>query len=176
MATLPRPDWANVLPIAELQHVQAKNRFTLTAKAMLRHYKLLVVPMNMDRRQHHGDGKHWRTLWFRRTDNGTHWQMITADPAGRRSGGGWSNTEQALRGAFNAAADEDQENREFYHLQKDHLPLTVRHWAQRKDDTCGAVAVAVARHALGPLQGNVMAVDTECAGSPCPDNVLDPVR
>ena len=58
-----------MLPIAELQQVQAKNRFTSSAKAMLRHYKLLVVPMNTDRRQHRGHGTHWRTLWFRRTDN-----------------------------------------------------------------------------------------------------------
>ena len=177
MATLPRPAWASVLPIAELQHVQAKNQFTLTAKAMLRHYKLLVVPMNTDRKQYRGHGTHWRTLWFRCTDNANpHWQMILADPAGCRSGGGWSNTERALRRAFKQLADEDQGNEELYHMEEDHPPLAVRGWAQRKDNTCGAVAVAVARHALGPLQGNVMAVDTECGGGPCPDKVLDQVR
>ena len=176
MATLPRPDWANVLPIAELQHVQAKNRFTLTAKAMLKNHKLLVVPMNTDRNQHRGHGTHWRTLWFRRIDNAKpHWQMILTDPAGCRSGGGWSNMERALRRAFGQLADEDQ-GKEQHDLQKDRLPLAVRGWAQRKDNTCGAVAVAVARHALGHLQGNVMAVDNECGGGPCPDKVLDEVR
>ena len=102
--------------------------------------------------------------------------MITADSVGCRSGGGWSHMERALRRAFKQLADEDQENEELYHLQEDHLPLAVRGWAQRKDNTCGAVAVAVARHALGPLQGSVMAVDTECGGGPCPDKVLDQVR